>query len=279
MAFDGVTWNESAPDNTTAAHEIDDYNKDLRKGIRARMALEHVWSSSQTATNEAGYHKYITLQPTDGAPTMAGTTAGAIWVDSSGLGLYFTDSAGTDLLIAASGSGLNFTTITGGTQGSIPICSSASAVSLTPLAASAPGLTLHTNTGTGNPTWEKINLSASAQITGTGIAAVKAYDSGWFAITTGASFSKTHNLNSTNLISSIYFSTDAAGANCITPVGLKSSHTSPDRKSGMSLKDIDSTGCKLQTGITYVAYTPISDTGDLNSCTGGYARIVLLALD
>lgn len=93
---DGSAWNEAVPTNSTVANQIDDYNRDLRVGISGRMRMEHVWPASQTSTAEAGYHNYITMQAQTAAPAMAGTTAGAVWVKSSGLDVWFTDSGGTD---------------------------------------------------------------------------------------------------------------------------------------------------------------------------------------
>ena len=40
---------------------------------------------------------------------------------------------------------------------------------------------------------------------------LKAYDSGWFAVTRGSDYPKTHNLGTTKFIYSIYFATDANG--------------------------------------------------------------------
>ena len=123
---DGVTWAESLPDNSTLAHQIDDYNRDLRVGTRSRMAREHVWSSSQTATSEAGHHQFITFQQQTGAPTIttALTQVGAIYVGSSGDGypLTFENSAGSAIVIVNSAG--NIPVINSGTLGGIPICSS-----------------------------------------------------------------------------------------------------------------------------------------------------------
>lgn len=98
---DGVVWSEALPDNNTVANEIDDYNRDLRVGVSARMRREHIWPTAQTATNEAGHHNFITLQLQTAAPVMAGTTGAAIWVKSSDKGVYITDSAGVDSLIVS----------------------------------------------------------------------------------------------------------------------------------------------------------------------------------
>lgn len=96
---DGTVWNEALPDNSTLAHQIDDYDRDLRIGVRSRMAREHVWTSSQTATNEGGHHNFVTFQQSTAAPSLstALTQVGALYCGSSGDGypLVFENSAGT----------------------------------------------------------------------------------------------------------------------------------------------------------------------------------------
>ena len=80
---DGDTWDEASPTNATVATAIDDYNRDLRVGIRSRMALEHEWPDSQSATSEAGVHKFITLQQQAAAPTLSGTQVGSVYLDTN----------------------------------------------------------------------------------------------------------------------------------------------------------------------------------------------------
>ena len=100
---DGTVWAESLPDNSTLAHQIDDYDRDLRVGVRSRMAREHVWSSSQTATSEAGHHQFITFQQQTGAPSLstALTQVGALYVGSSAASypLVFENSAGSTVTL------------------------------------------------------------------------------------------------------------------------------------------------------------------------------------
>jgi hypothetical protein len=133
---DGVVWNEALPDNSTLAHQIDDYNRDLRLGVRSRMAREHVWSSSQTATSEAGHHQFVSFQQQTAAPTLstALTQVGALYVGSSGLGyqLTFENSAGSTIVLV--NSSFNIPVISAGTLGSIPICSAANTSTFTLLA-------------------------------------------------------------------------------------------------------------------------------------------------
>lgn len=207
---DGIVWNEALPDNSTVANQIDDYDRDLRVGVRSRMAREHIWPSSQTATNEGGHHNFVTLQAQTSAPTMAGTTAGCLYVGASSAGypLIFLNSTGTGITLVNSAGALPI--ITTGTQGSIPICSSANPNALVLLAASEPGMVLHTNTGTGAPTWSKVDLSNSAEVTGTGITSLRVFtvSGNW---DTSAAITISHTLSTISVFKQILVKT-AAGA-------------------------------------------------------------------
>jgi len=96
---DGSGWNEALPDNTTVANQIDDYDRDLRLGVRSRMAIEHIWPASQTATAQAGYHTLITFQAQTAAPTLVASSGqvGALYVQTNSL--FFENSAGTSTKI------------------------------------------------------------------------------------------------------------------------------------------------------------------------------------
>lgn len=104
---DGITWDESTPTDATTANTIDDYNRDLRKGVRNRMALEHEWPSSQSATSEGGVHKYISFQSQASVPVISGTQLGSVYM-SSGNVLMFSvgTTAGTQIVpfVATAGS-------------------------------------------------------------------------------------------------------------------------------------------------------------------------------
>ena len=116
-------------------------------------------------------------------------------------------------------------------------------------------------------------------ITNDDIPQLRTYDSDWFAVSIGSKYSKTHSLGTTEFIGSIYFSASSDGTNAHSSVGIKASHTSPDRKSGMCVKNITTSTFDLQTGATYVSYTPSDDVGNLTSQTSGYARVIILALE
>jgi len=160
----GVTWNEALPDDSTVANKIDDWNKDTKIALRSRLALEHVWPNAHTGTDSAGRHTYISFVT---QTAMAVLTAGAaLWIKSSGQDLFFTDSADGDYMIAGSGGGIAVIPDGTGTQGGIPICSSANGYGVEFLVSSVAGMTLHSNTNTGDPTWSALNLASANQVTG-----------------------------------------------------------------------------------------------------------------
>lgn len=101
---DGSAWDETVPTDATLVAQIDDYDRDLRIGVRSRMAFEHEWPASQSATAGGGKHKYITLQNQSTKPTISGTQVGAVYQKSSAL--YFEDSAGVEIQITT-GTALN----------------------------------------------------------------------------------------------------------------------------------------------------------------------------
>jgi len=100
---DGTSWDETAPTDASNAVDIDDYNRDLRIGTRLRMANEHEWASSDSTTSASGMHKFITFQQQTTKAALAGTQISAIYVKSNGL--YFENSAGTEILLAKTGAG------------------------------------------------------------------------------------------------------------------------------------------------------------------------------
>lgn len=111
MAYDGTAWDEATPTNETIAHELDDIARDIKVGVRSRLAIEHVWPSSQAATSSAGYHAYISLKGRTAAPTLpvvAGTTqAGALWVGTNGALGFVHSSGGNIVLVSSAGTGAN----------------------------------------------------------------------------------------------------------------------------------------------------------------------------
>ena len=97
---DGSGWDETTPTDATTAIQIDDYNRDLRVGVSARMRFEHEWPASQSATSEGGKHKWITFQAQSTKPTLSGTQVAAIYSKTDD-NLYFEKSAGGEVTIVS----------------------------------------------------------------------------------------------------------------------------------------------------------------------------------
>lgn len=97
---DGSSWDETSPTNATLATLIDDYDRDLRVGVRSRMAHEHEWPASQSTTAQGGQHKFITLQNQATKPTVSGTQLAAVYTKTMGSGLqelFWENEAGTEV--------------------------------------------------------------------------------------------------------------------------------------------------------------------------------------
>jgi len=160
---DGVTWNEALPDNNTTASEIDDYDRDLRVGVRSRLALEHVWPSSQTATSEGGRHTFVTFQAQTAAPTMAGTTGGGLYVTTAASpALVFVRSDGSEVTLVNTAGTIPIAVT--GTLGGLIIASSASPTTVEVLAGSADGRVLHTHSNTAASNWLPIDLAGTSTV-------------------------------------------------------------------------------------------------------------------
>jgi hypothetical protein len=104
MAYDGSLHDELNPQNSTPLNEGDDAIRDVKIGLRSRLAFEHIWPSSQTSTSEAGLHSHITFKNQAAAPTLVvgtNTQVGALYVTANAL--RFLNSASTAITVVASG--------------------------------------------------------------------------------------------------------------------------------------------------------------------------------
>lgn len=101
---DGITWDETNPTDAVLAINIDDYNRDLRVGVRSRLAFEHEFPASQAATAEAGRHKYISFQRYTADPiAITGTQIGVLYVKTIGTtgdGLIYVNAATQDIQLS-----------------------------------------------------------------------------------------------------------------------------------------------------------------------------------
>lgn len=151
MAYDGSTWDETNPTNSTPANELDDIARDIKIGIRSRMGQEHIFPTSQTGTANAGPHSYITFQNQTGAPTLpivnGVTQAGGIYFQTNQG--YIEDSAGASFVFFASAAGLAISNVS--TIGAIPVITGSGA--LVALAPASSGYILVSQGTTGTPVW------------------------------------------------------------------------------------------------------------------------------
>jgi len=115
-----------------------------------------------------------------------------------------------------------------------------------------------------------VRLNSNAKLP---ISALKVYDSGWFAITTGTTYLKTHNLGTTKVITTVYFSPD--GSSC---VGIMHDSDAYARHYGTFVAGITVTTITLRTAPSYVIAIRDQNGNDYLP-TSGYARIIMLALE
>lgn len=106
MAFDGVIWTSSSPNNANIVSEGDDFIVDVKLGVSKRMNREHVWPIEQTGTGDGGHHSYLTFQPQGQAPTFGGTTAGGLYFTTAPQNAFIQDSAGNSYQLMKTGVGL-----------------------------------------------------------------------------------------------------------------------------------------------------------------------------
>jgi hypothetical protein len=100
------------------------------------------------------------------------------------------------------------------------------------------------------------------------------YDSGWFAISTGSTYTKTHNLNTTNLLCTVYLSSSSTGASEVSIMG--DTIVAEQGAYGGLLGSITSTQCTLGTGNVGLGQAGYFGITEISS--SGYARIILEVL-
>lgn len=166
MPFDGSTWVETSPTDGDAASQGDDNFRDVKTGVRSRMAIEHIWPATQTSTAAAGYHTYISFSGQTGAPTLAVVAGGstqraAIFFTTTNNGIVM-DSAGTQFIFFLSAKGLTLSRGTG-TNGDLYVGTAAGAMHVLP--GSKIGYSLVTSSVAATPIWAPVGIRAWARFT------------------------------------------------------------------------------------------------------------------
>ena len=96
------------------------------------------------------------------------------------------------------------------------------------------------------------------------------YDSGWFACSSGGRYTKTHNLGSTALQITVFWSDSATGASNVKVVQWDHD---VGNETGAAIVDITTTQLTVQAGKAGTCYYPDSQGKDTRK-TGGYYRVV-----
>ncbi len=245
---DGSSWDETTPTDATIAIQIDDYNRDLRKGTSARMRFEHEWPDSQSATSEGGKHKFMTLQDQGAKPTLAGTQVGAIYQKTSNL--WFENSAGTEIQIVA-----------GTSVGDGKVLVTATDTAGSYLVDAVDGTSLGI-----------VNTTAGSEVVGiVGMPSSLVYDSGWFEATSGGSYAKTHGLGTDVIVVKIYFSTASDGSTSIYDVNIWGRETG--FVWGALAQDITANTLTIQAGNNGVIRRMDSNGGGVIHTTGYYKAV------
>jgi len=118
----------------------------------------------------------------------------------------------------------------------------------------------------------------------TAVSPIQKYDSGWFLVSTGKNYTKTHNLGSQLLITQILFAPNSGGSPDLTHVTCIVGHNDANvdwRNINLNtgfIYDITSTTLKINTGREGVAVIP-HDTYWVTKYTSGWYRVLALRID
>jgi len=122
-----------------------------------------------------------------------------------------------------------------------------------------------------------LNSSGKFPITSLGL---KVYDSGWFYVTRGQTYTKTHNLGTTKMIVKMYYADDASGNNMEELNGAQRDDVANEcfHTYGGYAKNITPSTFAIQSAEEYV-HMRMDNRGDANCKTSGYYRIIAIALE
>lgn len=110
-------------------------------------------------------------------------------------------------------------------------------------------------------------------IVSSGGSGVTAWESGWFACSKGSTYTKTHDLGSTNLLFNVLISTSSSGTNPWT--GTSYGQYDGTRYSGYTIHTVTSTSLKIRFGPTAISFAATSNSG----VSSGYCQIIAIRTD
>ena len=108
----------------------------------------------------------------------------------------------------------------------------------------------------------------------TNIVTPKVYDSGWFAVSTNSTYTKTHSLGTTKVLAKVWFSDSSSGASNVFEQYYDMDYTN----AGIQLQELTTTAITLRTQVWRVARKMASGGGQTDY-TSGYCRIIIIALE
>lgn len=121
-------------------------------------------------------------------------------------------------------------------------------------------------------------VTTSTPVPGTN--SLNSYDSGWFSVSRLNNYTKTHNLNTTNVMANIWFSDTSDGSGLVYgPIPFSWRDHNPEKNNGIAVIDMTTTNVTIH--FSDHIRVPSSSAGADNAIgkNGGYVRITMLALD
>lgn len=114
--------------------------------------------------------------------------------------------------------------------------------------------------------------------------ALKTYDSGWFSVATGTSYTKNHNLGTTKVIYQLWFSPNSNGSPCYSIYGIvELDQDGRGNFRGGFVTDLSSTSITISTsaisGNGNAVWDGLGSPAQSIGYTSGYYRILMLALE
>lgn len=106
------------------------------------------------------------------------------------------------------------------------------------------------------------------------------YDSGWFAVGKNSNYDKTHNLGTTSLIVSLWFSKTSDGSQrCYGPAPLSWREHNPECVSGVTVAEITPTMIRIRTGNDFRIPSASPGADAYDQLSSGYVRVIAIAID
>jgi len=249
------TWDETVPAGSRAVNLGDNDIRDFKYAVRERLNVDHNFKASEGADANIGRHNSATLidQGVDlvavsGAFTLYSKTISgavelfAVMADSTVMQITTAGKLNGALLSGVDGALLSgLANITAG-AGEIPSAN----INDTNTAIAANQVVALDGDG-------KLPAVPGDLLTGltlSQLSDVGVYDSGWFAVTKSKTYTKTHNLGTTKVLTQLLFATDDAGSN--TDIVVSGFVVTDDGGYGAIMTALTTTTIKIHAANKYI---------------------------